>query len=496
METQSKEMLNAGTVADYGMEMATKFAGLACDSREVRPGYLFAALPGTKTDGAAFLAEAVRRGAVAILGRPELAARAREFGIQFLADENPRLRLAHLAAEYFGAQPSTIAAVTGTNGKTSVTVFLRQIWAFAGYKAASLGTIGLVTPSGEVPLRHTTPDAIEIQRLAAQMKREGVEYLAFEASSHGLDQYRIDGLEIAAAAFTNITRDHLDYHATFEAYLAAKLRLFSEVVGNDGAAVINADASHAGAFTAAATERRLRLITVGQTGKTLRLLSVEPRESGQQLSIAYAGRTSRVFLPLAGRFQASNALVASGLAIGLGQSEEQVFAALGQLQGAPGRLEIVAYAPSGAPVYVDYAHTPNALEIALAAIRPHVQGNLHVIFGCGGDRDTGKRPLMGAAAANLADIVIVTDDNPRSEEPALIRRQALAGCPGAREIGDRAEAIHVGIAGLGEGDVLVIAGKGHETGQIVGTIMRPFSDREEAIKAAVALGGRPAESRP
>jgi UDP-N-acetylmuramoyl-L-alanyl-D-glutamate--2,6-diaminopimelate ligase len=384
-----------------------------------------------------------------------------------------------------------IAAVTGTNGKTSVTVFLREIWTFDGLKAASLGTIGIVTPKGEIPLSHTTPDPIEIHRRLAELKRCGIEHVAFEASSHGLDQFRIDGVKIAAAAFTNITRDHLDYHKTFEDYLAAKLRLV-ELVREDGLVVVKVDAAHSENFIAAARARDLKLLTVGERGEGLRLIAREPHGDGQTLRVAYASRTYQIELPLAGDFQASNALVAAGLALGLGESEEKVFAALAHLKGAPGRLEKVAYAASGAPVYVDYAHTPDALETVLKALRPHVRGNLHVIFGCGGDRDRGKRPLMGEAAARFADSVIVTDDNPRSEDAAAIRRAALAGCPDAREIGDRAEAIHASIAPLNAGDVLVIAGKGHEQGQIVGDITRPFLDRDEAIKAALSLGGRAA----
>ncbi len=493
METQSKKMMQANTVGEYRVKAPLKITGLACDSREIRPGYLFAALPGSKNDGARFIGDAVRHGAVAILGRPELAPRVRELGVEFLADENPRLRLAQLAADFFGAQPSTVAAITGTNGKTSVAVFLRQLWALEGRKAASLGTIGLVTPSGQASLRHTTPDAIEIHRLLAQLKRAGLDYLAFEASSHGLDQYRIDGIDIAAAAFTNITRDHLDYHVTFEAYLAAKLRLFAEIVRDGGLAVINTDAAYADAFLASATERKLDVATIGTTGQTLRLLSSQPQETGQVLHIGYAGRVCQIFLPMVGGFQASNALVAAALALGLGSSEQSVFGGLEQLRGAPGRLERVALAASGAPVYVDYAHTPDALEAVLTAVRPHVQGRLHVIFGCGGDRDTGKRPLMGAVAAKLADVVIVTDDNPRMENPAVIRREVLAGCPHAREIGDRAEAICVGISELVRGDALIIAGKGHESSQIVGSERRLFSDRDKAIETAVALGGHAAE---
>jgi len=475
------------------MDAPAEFIGLASDSRDVRPGYLFAALPGSRADGGAFLADAVARGAVAVLGRPELAARARELGVQFLADENPRLRLAHLAASFYRGQPSIIAAVTGTNGKTSVAVFLRQIWASEGIRAASLGTVGLVTPEGESAVAHTTPDPIALHRLLAELRRNRIDHLALEASSHGLDQYRLDGVQISAAAFTNITRDHLDYHETFEAYLQAKLRLFSELVRDGGIAVVNADVAHSEDFAAAASARKVTLFTVGSRGEGLKLISREPRTDGQDLRVLYRGTAREIALPLVGEVQASDVLVAAGLALGLGEPEEKVFAALASLRGAPGRLENVAHAPTGAPIYVDYAHTPDALETVLIALRPHVKGKLHVIFGCGGDRDKGKRPLMGMAAARHADAVIVTDDNPRSEDASAIRRAALAGCPEAKEIGDRAEAIRAGIASLAIDDVLVIAGKGHESGQIIGSETRPFSDRDEAIEAARALGGGAAE---
>jgi len=493
METQSKEMVQTGNVGRYKMDAPIKFEGLASDSREVKPGYLFAALPGTRASGGAFIADAVARGAVAVLGRPELALQVRKAGVAFLPDENPRLRLAQLAAAFYGAQPDVVAAVTGTNGKTSVAVFLRQIWMHLHLSAASLGTVGLVTARGEMPLAHTTPDPIALHRLLAELKRYGIDHLALEASSHGLDQYRLDGVRIDVGAFTNITRDHLDYHPTFEDYLNAKLRLFCDLVREDGIAVVNADADRAEQFVAAAKQRRLKLLTVGETGATLQLIGREPRANGQQLRVLYRGRKWDIALPLAGSFQASNALVAAGVALGLGAPAESVFAAIALLHGAPGRLEKVAYAADGAPVYVDYAHTPDALETVLVALRPHVRGKLYVIFGCGGDRDKGKRPLMGAAAAKHADVVIITDDNPRSESAAVIRAEALAGCPGAREIGDRADAIHAGIAALGPDDVLVIAGKGHEPGQIIGNETRPFLDRDEAIKAAVALGGLAAE---
>jgi UDP-N-acetylmuramoyl-L-alanyl-D-glutamate--2,6-diaminopimelate ligase len=493
MATQSVAKLSLGMVDNKRMRLEAEFTGLASDSRKVKPGYLFAALPGLKSDGADFIADAARRGAIAVLGRPGLAGRVRELGLAFLPDENPRLRLAHLAAEFYGAQPSTIAAITGTNGKTSVAVFLRQIWECEDRRAASLGTVGLIGPDGQATLEHTTPDPLELHQRLAQLKHDGVDYLALEASSHGLDQFRIDGLDVVAVAFTNITRDHLDYHPTFGDYLSAKLRLFAEVARKDAVAVVNADAACADMFCATARRRDLQLLTVGEKGESVRLVAREPDAQGQKLTIAFAGGTREVRLPLVGEFQASNALVAAGLALGLGDPADKVFAALGRLRGAPGRLEFVAYAPSGAPIYVDYAHTPDALITVLSALRPHVPGRLHVVFGCGGDRDKGKRPLMGAAAAEFADVITVTDDNPRSEYPASIRKEALLGCPNAFEIGDRAEAIRAGIARLESGDALLIAGKGHESGQIVGNEVRPFSDRDEAIKAAIALGGRNAE---
>jgi UDP-N-acetylmuramoyl-L-alanyl-D-glutamate--2,6-diaminopimelate ligase len=487
MAPDSGCMLASVKVGRNAMKASKEFTGLAADSREVKPGYLFAALTGVRADGADYINDAVGRGAAAVLGRPELGARARELGVRFIAEDNPRLALARRAAAFFDAQPKTVAAVTGTNGKTSVSVFLRQIWSALGKEAASLGTIGVVTSKGERALKQTTPDPIELHRLLAELKHEGIENLAMEASSHGLDQYRLDGVEIGAVAFTNITRDHLDYHPTFEHYLASKLRLFTEIVRDDGVAVVNADAENAGHFTDAARKRGIRVMTVGENGQTLKLESCTPRGDGQTLQLTFNAAHHSVDLPLAGSFQASNALVAAGLAIGLGEESKRVFSALEKITGAPGRLERVAATANGAPIYVDYAHTPDALETVLVAIRPHVAGRLHVVFGCGGDRDKGKRPLMGAAAARFADKVIVTDDNPRSENPSVIRKEILAGCPGAQEIGDRAAAIRAGVAALQAGDALVIAGKGHETGQIVASETRPFSDREEAVNAVRAL---------
>jgi UDP-N-acetylmuramoyl-L-alanyl-D-glutamate--2,6-diaminopimelate ligase len=470
-------------------QMPSEVAGLASDSRDVKPGYLFAALPGSRADGGSFIADAVRRGAAIVLGRPSLRARAEELGVQFISDLNPRRRLAEIAADFFGAQPETVAAITGTSGKTSVTVFLRQLWEKLGCSAASLGTIGLIAPATNVKLDHTTPDAITTHRLLAGLKRAGVEHLALEASSHGLDQYRLDGVRIAAAGFTNIGRDHMDYHPDFAHYIAAKLRLF-ELVASCGVAAVNADATHADAFISVAEQRSLKLVTVGVAGETLRLASRKPEGEGQILEIVEGGSTHRVNLPLVGDFQAANALLAAGIAIGLGDPAAQVLALLAQLKGPPGRLEKVAYARSGSPIYVDYAHKPDALEAILLALRPHVAGRLHLVFGCGGDRDKGKRAIMGDIAARLADRTIVTDDNPRTEDPAEIRRQILAACPQAKEIGDRAEAIRAAVAALEAGDVLVIAGKGHEAEQIVGSDVRPFRDSEAAVTAAVAEGGR------
>jgi len=475
-----------------GIKDISGLSGLASDSRKVKPGYLFAALSGTKTDGARFVKDAVARGAVAVLGAPALADDVAALGVRFIADENPRAGLAHLASLFFTGQPEIVAAVTGTKGKSSIVAFLREIWTALGKPAASLGTVGVIGPKGEIPLAHTTPDPIEIHELLARLKQDDVDHLAIEASSHGLDQHRLDGVKISGCGFTNITRDHMDYHPTFEDYLSAKLRLFTQVVQDGGVAVVNADAEHADRFIDAAKARGLKLITVGRRGDTIRLDRREDRGGAQALTLHYQDRIFYVELPQAGEFQASNALVAAGLAIGLGEDAGNVFKALEHLKGAPGRMEKVAFAANGAPVYVDYAHTPDSLEKVLEALRPHTAGKLHVVFGCGGDRDKGKRPLMGAIAVRLADDVIVTDDNPRTEDAAIIRREILAAAPGAREIGDRAEAIRTAVAGLNTGDVLVLAGKGHETGQYINGEVHPFSDREQAIAAAVATGGRAA----
>jgi UDP-N-acetylmuramoyl-L-alanyl-D-glutamate--2,6-diaminopimelate ligase len=472
--------------------MVQKFTGLTSDSRKVEPGFLFAALAGTKTDGARFVKDAVAKGAIAVLGPKEIEAAVNATGAVFLASANPRADLARYAAAFYDAQPQTIAAVTGTKGKSSIVAFLREIWAAQGLKAASLGTVGVVGPNGAIPLAHTTPDPVEIHALLARLVKDGVDHLAIEASSHGLDQHRLDGVRIQACGFTNITRDHMDYHPTFDHYLAAKLRLFTEVVAEGGVAVINADAEHSDKFIAAATARKLTVLTVGEKGKAITLKAREGLGDYQKLQLTHVGAAYDVVLPLAGAFQASNALVAAGLAIGLGADAAATFVALGKLKGAPGRMERVAFAANGASVYVDYAHTPDSLEKVLEALRAHTPNRLHVVFGCGGDRDKGKRPLMGAIAAKLADDVIVTDDNPRTEDAAAIRQEILAAAPGAREIPDRRVAIQSAVASLQPGDVLVLAGKGHETGQYVMGQVYPFSDKTEAVTAALMIGGCPA----
>ncbi len=465
---------------------ATEIAGLTADSREVRPGFLFAALPGTKLDGTRFIPQAIERGAAALLvpaGSDVSAA------VPVIADRNPRRRLALMAARFFGKQPRTVAAVTGTNGKTSIVTFVRQIWTILGYEAASLGTVGIETAKGGRPLGHTTPDPVTLQAALAGLADEGVTHLAMEASSHGLAQYRLDGVKVSAAAFTNITRDHMDYHQDFEDYLYSKLRLFGEVMAPGGIAVLNADAAHFAEFEAVSWARGHRVISVGRKGRGICLAAARPTGRGQALELVHEGGNYNVNLPLVGAFQASNALVAAGLVIGCGATPADVFAALEKIRGATGRLEEVAHLANGASVYVDYAHTPDALANVLDAIRPHTKGRLAVVFGCGGDRDAGKRPLMGEAAAARADAVYVTDDNPRSEEPAAIRAAIMAACPGAVEIGDRAQAIETAMRGLGAGDVLVVAGKGHETGQIIGGTVVHFSDHEAVREAAGRIGG-------
>ncbi len=447
----------------------TPVAGITADSRAVAPGMIFAALPGTKVDGRAFIADAVAKGAVGVL------AESAEAPVPVIRDADPRRRLALIAAALAGPQPGTVVAVTGTAGKTSVAEFTRQIFAAAGHRAISVGTLG-IRGAFEVYGGLTTPDPVWLSDKLAEAARAGVTHVAMEASSHGIDQRRLDGVRLAAAGFTNIGRDHLDYHATPEAYLAAKLRLF-EALAPDVPAVVDPDTPGGDAVLAVARHPW----TVGRRGERLRLVSAERLPGGALLVVEGEAR-HQVELPLVGDFQVANALIAAGLAIAAGVPEATAVLALRRLSGAPGRLERVAE-KDGAPIFVDYAHKPDAVTAALGALRPAVPGRLVCVIGAGGDRDPGKRPLMGAAAAAIADVVIVTDDNPRSEDPAAIRRAVLDGAPGAVEIGDRAAAIRAGIDMLAPGDALVVAGKGHEEGQIVGDRVLPFSDRTAILEA-------------
>jgi UDP-N-acetylmuramoyl-L-alanyl-D-glutamate--2,6-diaminopimelate ligase len=453
--------------------------GVAMDSRAVKPGDVFFALAGVKTDGSRFIDQAIASGAVAVVSDRIPASDSR---VPFIAVPNPRRALALAAAKFYVRQPATIAAVTGTSGKTSVAVFTRQIWQGLGYASASIGTIGLVSPQRTVYGSLTTPDPVALHRSLAELAGEGITHLALEASSHGLDQHRLDGVRVSAGAFTNLSRDHMDYHPTVQHYLAAKLRLFTDLVVDGGAAVISADHEHSQAVIDAARGRKLRILTVGRKGEGIRLLDAAVDGFAQKLTLEYDGKRYRVRLPLVGEFQIENALIAAGLVLAAGGAAERVFAALDQLEGAPGRLELVGER-NGAPVFVDYAHKPDALAKALEALRPYTKRKLVVVFGAGGDRDAGKRPLMGAIAAENADTVIITDDNPRSENPASIRAAIMAAAKGAKDIGDRAEAIRVAVAGLQQGDALLIAGKGHETGQIIGDKVLPFSDHEAAATA-------------
>ena len=452
-------------------------AGLAADSRAVKPGDVFFALGGSKTDGARFIGAAVAAGAIAVVaGHPHSAS------VPVIVTPNPRRALALAAAAFYPRQPQTVAAVTGTSGKTSVPAFTRQLWESLGQDAASLGTIGIVSRHRNVYGSLTTPDPVALHRALDELAGEGVTHLALEASSHGLDQHRLDGVRVTAAAFTNLSRDHMDYHPTVEHYLAAKLRLFTDLAPEGGPAVIAADHEHSAAVIAAARARKLDVMTVGRHGEGIRLVDAAIDGFGQRMTIEHRGQTHRLRLPLVGEFQIENALVAAGLVIATAGDAARTFAALEKLEGAKGRLELVG-ARNGAPVFVDYAHKPDALMKALEALRPYARGRLVVVFGAGGDRDAGKRPLMGEIAAQHADAVIVTDDNPRSEKPAAIRAEILTAAKGATEIGDRAEAIRSAVASLQPGDVLLIAGKGHETGQIIGDKILPFSDHEAASAA-------------
>jgi UDP-N-acetylmuramoyl-L-alanyl-D-glutamate--2,6-diaminopimelate ligase len=439
--------------------------GLAIDHRKVAPGTIFGAFVGEKFNGEDYIGAAIAAGAIAVVARPE----ARVDGAVHIADANPRRAFAHIAARFFHRFPATCVAVTGTNGKTSTVEMARQLWRMAGFHAASIGTLGITTSTDSASTGLTTPDIVTFLSNMAGLAAEGVTHAAFEASSHGLDQYRTEGVPVKAAAFTNLSHDHLDYHGTMEAYLAAKMRLFSEVLAQDGTAVIWNDDMWSPAAEYEAKQRGVRIMTVGVHGDDIRLLSRDPTQLGQSLTIAAGPLVQKVTLPLIGAYQVANALVAAGLVIATGGDVGQTLANLARLQPVRGRLECAAITRSGAPVYVDYAHTPDAIDAALDALRPHTSGRLILVFGAGGDRDQAKRPEMGRVAAAKADIVIITDDNPRGEDPAAIRAAISAGAPDAQVIGDRRAAIAAAIAQASADDIVCIAGKGHEQGQIVGS---------------------------
>lgn len=455
--------------------------GISSDSRQVKPGVVFFALAGTKADGASYAADAARRGAAMIVvGKGSAFA---DLPVPVLAVDDPRLALALSAARYFGKQPQTMVAVTGTSGKTSVAAFTRQIWEQAGYAAASIGTTGVVAPGRNEYGSLTTPDPIALHRLLRELADAGVTHASMEASSHGLDQRRLDGVKLSAGGFTNLGRDHMDYHPTIEDYHRAKLRLFDTLLPKGAPAIVFADDPWSEPTIKAARAAGLDVLTVGRHGDFLRLKRVEHERHRQRAEVEAAGVIHEIDLPLAGDFQIANALVSAGLAISTGMPVTKALAALQKLKGAPGRLDLVGTTASGAPVYVDYAHKPDALENVLASVRPFTTGRVMVVFGCGGDRDRGKRPIMGEIATRLADVVIVTDDNPRSEVPETIRAAILEAAPGAMEIGDRRKAIHEAVAMLHAGDTLIVAGKGHEEGQTIGSETLHFSDHEEVRTA-------------
>jgi UDP-N-acetylmuramoyl-L-alanyl-D-glutamate--2,6-diaminopimelate ligase len=454
--------------------------GITADSRKVKPGWLFAALPGASADGKRFAPQAVVQGAAAVLANEDLCG----ISAPVIRVSDPRRVYALASAAFWGAQPRTCVAVTGTNGKTSVAGFCRQIFDRAGHASASMGTLGVRTGERQIaPPGLTTPDAADVAKTLAELAALGVTHMAMEASSHGLDQRRLDGVKLTAAGFLNLTQDHLDYHGTMGAYRGAKLRLFETLLPRGSIAVLNADSDAYGPFAAVAVANGHSILSVGAAGQSLKLMARHAEPGGQILDLRALGRRREVRLPLVGGFQAANALAAAGLCIAAGDEVDTVLAALESLEGAPGRLQKVGRGPRGGEAYVDYAHTPDGLATVLAALRPHVSGRLIVVFGAGGDRDRSKRPLMGAAAALGADMAIVTDDNPRSEDPAAIRAEVRAGAEGLIEIAGRAQAIGAAAAGLEAGDILVVAGKGHEQGQIVGDHMLAFDDVAETRRA-------------
>jgi UDP-N-acetylmuramoyl-L-alanyl-D-glutamate--2,6-diaminopimelate ligase len=466
MALNLRTLFNDSTVPDIII------SGLSLDSRTVAKGDLFAALSGSKNDGGAFIDQAIANGAVAILGGLATP----QYSVPVVRVENPRAMLAIIAAQFYPQQPENIVAVTGTNGKTSVAEMCRQLWQLLGIKSASLGTLGVLMDWYSFETGMTSPDVLSFQRMLADVAERGCTTLAFEASSHALDQYRVHGAHISVAGFTNLTRDHLDYHKTLENYGAAKAKLFFEVLPQGGTAVLNMDDPFGAALATECEKRHIKVIRYGQYGVELKLMARDILLQGQHLRVLWSGQRIDILMPLVGAFQTANALCAAAMIIASGQEPVKVFSALSKLKSIPGRLEQVGVTHFGASVYVDYAHTPDGLRAALEALRPHTQAKLHIVFGCGGDRDRGKRPEMAKIAAKLADSVIITDDNPRTEDPEAIRAEVAVGAPSATLIGDRKKAISEAMRTAGAGDIILIAGKGHETGQIIGTVVYPFND--------------------
>jgi UDP-N-acetylmuramoyl-L-alanyl-D-glutamate--2,6-diaminopimelate ligase len=458
----------------------SEVTGFAIDHRKVARGSIFGAFKGAVFNGEDFIDQAVERGAVAVVARPE----ARSDRALLLADPEPRRLFAELAARFYAPYPDTVVAVTGTNGKTSTVEMTRQIWRMSGHRSASIGTLGVTTSDDQVKTGLTTPDIVTFLSNMAGLGRMGISHVAYEASSHGLDQHRCEGVPLAAAAFTNFSRDHLDYHATMESYFEAKMRLFEELLPPGGTSVIWTDDPKSEEVIDRSARRGHKVLTVGRSGDTIRLVDQSATPLGQSLLLEHEDRSLKLSLPLIGAYQAANVLVAAGLAMATGLGFDRAFSAMQRVAPVRGRLERAVISRAGVPVYIDYAHTPDALEAAIAALRPHVDGQLITVFGAGGDRDQGKRPEMGAVATRLSDVVIVTDDNPRSEDPARIRSAIMAGAPGATEVAGRREAIAEAIRIAREGDIVLVAGKGHETGQIVGNRVLPFDDALVARECA------------
>lgn len=488
----TKNLSELRLTANYGPKSDTRVSGICVDSRKTQEGDLFVALPGYTQHGGNFIQYALRMGAAAILTDAEGLEIARhdvgDLPVPFVVSKTPRRALAIAASRYFASQPATMIAVTGTNGKTSVTHFARQIWEKLGLAAANFGTAG-IEGAYTAPLSHTTPEPVTLHSLLKDLTEADITHAAMEASSHGLDQNRLDGVYLTAAGFTNFSQDHLDYHETFEAYFEAKMGLFNRVLPPEGTAVINMDDPKGSEVLARAEARGQDILTVGSKDCTLTLLNDRYDATGQDLRFSYTGEVQTTRLNLIGGFQAHNVLMAAGLVIGAGAQAADVLGVLAELETVPGRMQLAATRKNGASVFVDYAHTPDAVATALQALRPHVLGRIVIVLGAGGDRDADKRPKMGAAASEFGDVVFVTDDNPRTEDAGAIRKAVMAGAPMATEIADRAQAILTGVDALQAGDALLIAGKGHETGQIIGDTVLPFDDREQASIAVAALDG-------